>query len=273
MITRVHTVVRCLIIFTAVSICVTLACKSPAPSTGMRIVSLSPAMTEIIFALGAQERLVGVTAYCTYPLEARDIEKVGDFSNPSIERILGLKPDLVIVNTPEQRRIKLQLEQLGVDVFESSPATLSDIYKEITAIGILLNMQHAAESIVTYMETNIKPRERTKKRVYVELSSRPLITIGSNTFLSQLLELAGGLNIFADSKKAYPVVSPEAVILRDPEIIVVLHPGAFGDRIGWKNISAVRTGRVFTGLDQDNLMRPGPRLVLGFKALCTVIND
>jgi iron complex transport system substrate-binding protein len=248
-------------------------CKQQINASRFKIVSLSPATTEIIFALNAQDHLVGVTTYCTYPEETRTITQVGDFSNPSLERIVGLKPDLVIVTTPEQNRIKQQLEQLHIHTYTSEPRTMKDVYTDILEIGKQLNATEKAESIVQYMNTIIKPVEGPKKRVYVELSPRPLVTIGNATFLNELIDLAGGKNIFSDHDKAYPVVSPEAVILRDPEIIIVLHPQNFGERIGWNNVYAVRNGRIFTDLDQDHLMRPGPRLVFGFRALCNVIND
>ena len=201
------------------------------------------------------------------------ITRIGDFSNPSLERIISLTPDLVIVNTPEQQRIQKQLEQMNIQVFESSPKSMKDIYDEILAIGTKLDANQAAESIVTYMKQSIIPSSVTRKRVYIELSSRPLITIGSTTFLDDLLNMAGGTNIFSDHTKPYPVVTQEAVIERDPQIIILLHPESFGNRVGWSNVSAVKTGKIFTELDPDHLMRPGPRLVLGFKALVHAIHD
>jgi iron complex transport system substrate-binding protein len=248
-------------------------CRPQAITPGYKVVSLSPAMTEVIFALNAQEKLVGVTTYCTYPEQAQSITKIGDFSNPSLERIIGLKPDLVIVNTPEQQRLKRQLEQLNITIFESSPQSLQDIYDEIRAIGAKLNATHTAESIVTYMKESIIPSGTIKKRVYVELSPRPLITIGSTTFLDELLDMAGGENIFSDHAKPYPVVTQEAVIERDPQIIILLHPEPFGTRVGWNNVSAVKNGTIFTELNQDHLMRPGPRLVEGFRALTNALHD
>lgn len=248
-------------------------CKQQSDTSEFKVVSLSPAMTEIIFALNAQNHLVGVTTYCTYPEEAQSITKVGDFSNPSLERIVGLKPDLVIVTTPEQNRIKQQLEQLDIQTLASEPRTVQDVYTEILEIGGQLHATEKAESIVQNMKTIIKPVEGSKKRVYIELSPRPLVTIGNTTFLNELVELAGGANIFAEHEKAYPVVAQETVIQRDPEIIIILHPEPFGTRVGWQNIAAVQNSQVFTNLDQDHLMRPGPRLVYGYKALLDILHD
>jgi len=249
-----------------------LTCGKDILSPEFRIVSLSPAMTEILFAIGAEKNLVGVTTFCDYPAEAKELYKVGDFSNPSMERIIGLKPDLVVVNIPEQKRIKNQLDQLRIKTFVSSPRTIEDIYREITAIAALVKKEKKADSLIAYMKKNLKPiKIKERKRVYVELSSRPLVTIGASTFLNELIEMAGGYNIFQDLTRDYPVVTQEQVIKRNPEIIIVLHPDGIGERLGWAEIPAVKNQRIYSGLEQDCLMRPGPRLVQGLKELKRII--
>ncbi|MEO0205628.1 MAG: helical backbone metal receptor, partial [candidate division WOR-3 bacterium] len=203
------------------------------------------------------------------PDSAKRIYKVGDFSNPSLERILSLKPDLVIVSLPEQMRIKNQLEKFRVNVFTTSPETLEDIYQEIMKLGRIIKQERPADSIVAYMQSNIKPVNRGKKKVkvYVEISARPLITIGGESFLNELIEMAGGENIFSDLKKDYPVISQEQIIAKNPEVIIILHPEKIDRRIGWNKITAIRNKKVYEDLNQDWLMRPGPRLVLGFEQL------
>jgi iron complex transport system substrate-binding protein len=268
-----HSHLRRTIILSVACLFVIPACRSQTPARAPNVVSLSPAITEIIFALKEQDHLVGVTTYCTYPEQAQSITKVGDFSNPSLERIVGLKPDLVIVNTPEQKRIKHQLEQLHIQTFASEPRTMQDVYTEILEIGEHLHATEKAESIVQHMKTVIQPVKRSERRVYVELSPRPLVTIGSTTFLNELIAMAGGRNVFDDRDNPYPVVAQEVVIQRDPEIIIILHPESFGNRVGWSNVSAVQNNRIYHDLNQDHLMRPGPRLVLGYSALVDVIND
>jgi iron complex transport system substrate-binding protein len=249
-----------------------LSCKPPTRKKGFTIVSISPAMTEILFALGAGNHLVGVTTFCNYPEPAKKIYKIGDFSNPSVERIVGLKPDLVIVNLPEQMRIKKQLAKLGITVFVSSPNALNDIYKEIAEIAGLIGKERAADSLILYMKKNITPfKQPNKKRVYVELSPRPIITIGAHSFLNELLEMAGGKNIFSDLEKDYPVISQEEIIKRDPEIIILLHPESIKNRLAWKKIAAIKNNKIYRDINQDHLLRPGPRLVEGFKALKRII--
>jgi iron complex transport system substrate-binding protein len=124
------------------------------------------------------------------------------------------------------------------------------------------------------MQSNLQGKvQENPKRVFVEISPRPIITIGAATFLNDLIERAGGKNIFGDLKKDYPVVNQEAVITRDPEIIIVLHPEDTTGRTGWQKIQAIKNDRVYTDLNPDHLMRPGPRLVEGFRQLKRAIND
>ena len=279
--------IGCVVFILAVGI---NSCEKPVSHTGFKIVSLSPAMTEIVFTLGAAQDLVGVTTFCNYPEQAKKIYKIGDFSNPSLERIVGLKPDLVIVNLPEQMRIKRQLEKLNINIFISSPRTLDDIYNEIIEIGRILKKEQAADSLVNYMKMHIsrvyKPvlpvpkyiegnavEGSSKKRIYIELSPKPLVTVGAPSFLNELLEMAGAENIFADLVKDYPVVPQEEVIKRNPDIIIVLHPEKITDRLGWRKITAIKNNAVYTTLNQDHLMRPGPRLVIGFKELKEIIDE
>lgn len=255
------------------ALCLT-SCAENKTQDHPRIVSLSPAMTEILFSIGAGDKLVGVTTFCDFPEAARKITKVGDFSHPSIERIIGLKPDLVVVNLPEQSRVKRELDKLKIRTFVSSPASLSGLYAELSALGAELDLQNAADSLVAYMETSLKAGVcSAPKRIYVEISPRPLVTIGSATFLNDLIEMAGGVNIFDDLEKEYPVVGQEAVITRDPEIIIVLHPEDITGRTGWQDIRAIKDGRVHADLDPDHLMRPGPRLVRGFERLKAIIDQ
>jgi len=229
-------------------------------------------MTEILFSLGADNKLVGVTTFCDFPEETKKIAKVGDFSNPSIERIVGLRPDLVIVNLPEQRRIKRELDKLNIRTFVSSPASLAEMYEEISTLGAAIALQSAADSLISYMKDNLKPVvPATRKKVYIEISPRPLITVGSATFLNSLIHDAGGTNIFRDLKRAYPVVTQESIIARDPEIILVLHPEGITGRTGWKNIRAIKNSSVYDDLNPDHFMRPGPRLIQGFEKLCEIL--
>jgi len=251
-----------------------ISCAQKQKSSGYRIVSLSPAMTEILFSIGAGDRIVGVTTFCDFPSQAKAIRKVGDFSHPSIERIIGLKPDLVIVNLPEQMRVKNELNRLKVKTFITAPNSLSGLYSEISTIGAELDFRRQADSLVEYMKDNLRAVTPTyRKRIYVEISPKPIITVGAKTFLNDLIYRAGGVNIFSDLDRDYPVVSQETVIDRNPEIIIVLHPENIKGRIGWQKVTAIKNDQVYLDLNQDHLMRPGPRLVQGFRQLLEIIHD
>lgn len=265
---------RGIIIFGGLFLSSLLCCARHEKSDSLRIVSLSPAMTEILFSLGAGDKIVGATTFCDHPPEAKKITRVGDFSHPSIERIIALKPDLVIVHLPEQRRIKEELNKLRMKIFSSSPHSLSEIYAEISALGRAIELDKQSDSLVAYMKANLEAvTTKHRKRIYLEISPRPIVTIGGSTFLDDLIYRAGGINVFADLNKDYPVVTQESVITRDPELIIVLHPESITGRTGWQKIEAIEKGRVYTDLDPDLFMRPAPRLIQGFQRLKEIIND
>lgn len=257
-----------------------LACSSPRPddSTRLKVVSLAPNLTEIVYALGQGKGLVGVTAQCDYPPEAKELPKVGDYARPSLERILKLRPDLVLVALPEHRIIAGELRTLGLRVLEVSPRTLDEIFRSIEAIAQELGAVKEGDSLTRVLKETLNqiPSPPDTPRVYVEISATPLISVGGGSFLNDLLIRAGGKNIFAGILQDYPMVSSEAVIHRDPEVILLLHsqatPITIAERLGWERISAVRSGRVYPGLNPDLLLRPGPRVVLGCKELFELLH-
>lgn len=212
-----------------------------------------------------------MTSYCDYPAAARQKNVVGDFSTPSLERIIALQPTLVIVSLPEQRRIEAALEQLSIPVFALSPRSLADLYEGITTLGRLIGRQGPADSLVQLMKSVIVGAPTRERSVYIELNGQPLMTVGSGSLLGEVLDSAGGCNVFAELTREFPIVSQEEVIRRDPEVIIVLHPGSVVDRTGWSRVRAVREGRVFAALDDDLLLRPGPRLALGYAELRKVL--
>ena len=250
-----------------------LFCSSPQKGGKIeRVVSLAPNITEIIYALGKENLLVGTTIWDDYPEVVKKKPKVGDFSNPSFERILKLKPDLVFATLPEQRIIIDRLKGLGVKVFVSQPKKLEDIFREIGEIALVLGAKERGDSLVKSLKEKISLVSKTppshRYRVYAELSVNPLISVGGNSFLGEVISIAGGENIFKDITQEYPMVSSEEVIKRDPEVIVILHPtGEIRERLGWENISAVRNERVYSDIDEDILLRPGPRIVKGIEEL------
>lgn len=237
-----------------------------------RIVSFAPSLTEMVYALGGQDRLVGVTAWCNHPPQAGDKPSVGDFSSPNWERIAALKPDLVILVAGERSAILARLEALGIPSAAFRSEGVADVLGETLLMGGLLGRKAAAESLAASMRARLdsldskveKVPTARRPRVFAEISARPLMTGSDQSFLGQLIALAGGANIAGELPQPYAAINPELVALRRPDVILVLHPGAsageVGRRLGWSSIPAVRYGRIVTGLDLDLLMRPGPRL-------------
>jgi iron complex transport system substrate-binding protein len=239
---------------------------------GTRVVSLVPSATEVIYALGAEERLVGTTTFCDYPEAAKHTYKVGDFANPDIERIRALRPSLVILTLPVHQLIAEKLEEAGTRVYVSRPVGIEGILTEIESLGHRLGKPGAARELADSLRRELSelPEYPDSPRVYVEISSSPLVSVGQATFLDEVVGHACGRNIYAGSSQEYPLVDQEFVVTQDPEVIILLHPGPGEDvrmRLGWQGIAAVRQGRVITDLDENLVSRPGPRFVRAIRTL------
>ncbi len=245
--------------------------KGEISKSRVRVVSLAPSLTEIVFALRRGDDLLGVTTFCNYPAQAAKKYKVGDFSNPSLERIVTVKPDIVLVTIPEQTRIKNELEKLKIKTYNSSPATIGDIFKDIMTIGQILNASDRADSLIDSLRdelarvTQILVTDTPK--VYLEISPQPLVSVGSSSYINEMICLAGGKNIFGDLGVDYPVISQEELLKRNPDIIFILHDARVGQRLGWKEIGAVRNNRIYYDLEPDLVFRPGPRVIKGIKMM------
>ncbi|MCB1025075.1 MAG: cobalamin-binding protein [Acidobacteria bacterium] len=231
-----------------------------------KAVSLAPNLTEIIFAVGAGDKLVGVTSYCNYPERAKDIPKVGDTLKPNIENILALKPDVVFVSTASQlQSFSETLEKQGISVFVTNPNSLEDIYNSIEKIGEVFGNAKQAEEVVTQLKKRVREiEEKTKNtrkiRTFVQID-RSLYTIGEESFLTDLIEKAGGSSVTKDVATAYPKISKEKALALDPEAIILSEsPDNISPNDAFKNSSAIRNGRVYK-INADILSRPAPRIV------------
>ncbi len=249
-----------------------------------RIISISPSNTEILFAIGAGDKVVGVTDYCDYPEEAKEKEKIGGFSDPSIEMIVALNPDLILITSGVQESITNELEKLDLTVLVIEPKTLEAMLKSVMLMGKAIGQVEEAEELVSNLQeridkvvskTEVIP-EADKPKVFFEVWNDPLMTAGPGSFLDDMIRLAGGINIAADTDKEYPMFSLEALVARDPEVIIGGHitiPDlrAVEKREGWTDIKAVKEGRIYAG-DINIFVRPGPRLVDGLEAMAKFIH-
>lgn len=241
-----------------------------------RIISVAPSHTEILFALGAGNRVVGVTTYCNYPEEAQSREKIGGFSSPSLEKIITLRPDLVLVYDKQQTLIQ-GLDNAGVPVMAFSPESINETMATIKLIGQATGTNDAASTLNADLQKRIDAvaaRVRTipetqKLRVYYELWYEPLMSAGPDTLAGDLIEKAGGKSITADAREDYPEFSEEVILSRDPQVMLhtyghdskdVPDAAIIAQRPGWSELSFVKTSRIYS-LDADLFDRSGPRAV------------
>jgi iron complex transport system substrate-binding protein len=261
-----------LIIFLAVLNLTIISCgrKRPVENTfsgTVRCVSLVPSITEIIYALDAGDLLKGNTNQCDYPVAARRVYKVGDFQAPELERIMVVKPTVVFATLPVHARLIERLREMGVRVYISDPKSIGDVFAEVESVGSILGMKLKAQQLADSLRRCLSrlPPFSDTPRVYIEIASAPLMSIGRQTFINDLIKLAGGRNIFDDVGQPYPVINPEDVAKKDPEVILIMHPGIsrneVGQRVGWAKISAIQSGRVYDDLDENLFFRPGPRVI------------
>lgn len=247
-----------------------------------RIISLAPGLTETTFAIGAGPRLVAVTTLDTFPPECKELPRIGGFAPETInvEAILALKPDLVLAGGRFQEPVVRVLERQGLPVVVIDPTTLEAVQESILQVGKLAgNLAEARDLNQNFSRRLQSVRQRwegipdaERPRVFYVLWDEPLMTVGPRTFVGQMIELAGGKNIFGDSRQDYPRISDEVVLGRNPEILLVPdHGGAsiparICKRPGWNRLQPVAAGQIGT-LPEDLVNRPGPRLIEGLEAI------
>ncbi|MFN8638526.1 MAG: ABC transporter substrate-binding protein [Dehalococcoidia bacterium] len=242
-----------------------------------RVISLSPGATEILFSIGAGDRVVGTDAFSDFPDAAAKTQKI-DYSNPSPEAAIALKPDLVIMAT-RQEQFVAQFRSLGMTVFLArEPENLEGVYASIDLLGRLTGRPVEAARVSTEMRTKIEAVTAslsdvtTGPRVFFELDPT-LFTVAPNSFVGAMLTTLKARNIAPSGSSPFPQVTAEAVLAADPEVIILSHPGATSDvgaRPGWGAVSAVRNSRIYA-VNPDLVNRPGPRLAEGIRVLALAL--
>ena len=239
-----------------------------------RIISLAPGFTETLIDLGLQNRIVGVTTSCDYLKEVKEVERIGLYMKPSLEKIVGLSPDLVFAtNYVGQRQTVRALEKLGIRVEVFEEKGIEGLFLEIKKMGEVCGKQEKANFLIQRMQKRIKEvRTRSsslsRPRVYVEVGYNPLFTCGKGSFIDELIEIAGGENIAHEIDKPYPRVSAEFIISRNPEVIILPYMGrGYGKesvkrRNGWQGISAVLNDRIYDDIGPQIITILAPNLIL-----------
>lgn len=244
-----------------------------------RIVSLAPNITEILFALQLGNKVVGVTDFCDYPVEAGDKPKVGWLISPNLEKIISLQPDIVFATTEGNKpEIVDELERMNIKTYVLNPHNINSVLSDITAIGTVTGQGIVAREIVTSLSRRIdsikkKALEGRPKRVIYLVSTDPVISAGPGSFIHDLILTAGGANVLSDSPIRYPRIDMEEIILKDPEVIIV--PTDLIEQLQewkkrWGGISAFKNGMVYP-INPDIVSRPGPRIIEGLELISEYI--
>lgn len=250
-----------------------------APQT---IVCLAPNITEIVFALGLGDRVIAVTDNSNYPAEALEKEKVGNFFEPNVEKIIALSPDVVFASALVKEPVD-QLENAGLKVVVLDPTSIDEIFEAMLLVGEVAQVKDHATERVNKLRGELEAIEEQvagipddeRPVVYYEVWHEGFMTAGPGTFINSIIEKAGGINLAADAEAAYPNYSEEAILAKDPDVIILGHSGQSVDdikaRTNWSNVSAVKNGRVYA-LDPDIFSRPGPRIIEAVRQLAQLLH-
>jgi iron complex transport system substrate-binding protein len=254
------------------------------PDDPRRIVSLAPSITEIIFALGQRARLIGVTQYSNYPAEAAALPKVGSYVRLDLERIVALNPDLCIaIKDGNPKETIDRLQSLDIPVFAVNPHNLESMLQTIQKIGGILNASQKATTLVTDMRSRIQQvailvsKTAHQPRVFIQIGISPIVSAGSNTFIDELINRAGGINVAA-GPSAYPHFSREQVLALAPDVLIITSMARSGGyekaKADWSRLAdmpAVRQKRIHT-VDSDLFDRPSPRLLEALEILTRLLH-
>lgn len=254
------------------------------PATPERVVALAPSITEIIFALGQEDRLKGVTTYSNYPPAALALPKVGTYIRLDLERIVALAPDLCIaIKDGNPKAAVDRLTELNVPVYTVNPVDIEQVIQAVIEIGGLLNAEENAHRLAEEMHTRVQrvksqmAHATHRPRVFFQIGIAPIVSVGTKTFINELIVLAGGDNIAAGST-AYPRFNREQVLALAPEVIIIssMTRGASFEQIkqewqNWPKIPAVQHQRIYI-VDSDLFDRPSPRLVEALEMLVKLIH-
>ena len=248
------------------------------PVRPQRIVTLAPNLTEIVYAIGAGDLLVGNTTFCNYPEEAKQVTKVGDTLQPNIERIIALRPELILVSTASQlETFTKQLDERGIAVFITDPHDLEGVFSSIKKIGDLLSREQQAETLLNNLRARAAAVEEAVKSrppvtVFYQVSPSPLWTAGRKAWVTDLIRRGGGKSVTGEVEGEWMRYSDEAALASQPEAIIMATSGEKMEvAAALQKSPAVINKRVYE-INGDYLSRPGPRLIEGLEQIALVLH-
>jgi iron complex transport system substrate-binding protein len=252
----------------------------PQPAPATRIVSLAPHLTELAFSAGAGDRIVATVDYSDHPAQARAIARIGDAFRVDFERLLALRPDAVLVwasGTPVQTIDRIRALHLPVMTFETY--RLADVSAVVRSIGRLAGTSDVADPVASRFDEEIRAlreqyRARPQVSVFMQINDRPIYTVNGRHIISEVIELCGGRNVFAQLDELAPAVGIESVIAANPQVIISTSdtvPDAAASWSKWRHIDAVRNGNVYT-LPSDDIARATVRLTDGAREMCRTLD-
>lgn len=258
----------------------TLAQTDPQAAGAKRIIALSPHGVEMLYAIGAGDRIVATTDHADYPESAKLIPRIGGYYGIQIERIIELNPDLVVVWASGNKLEDINhIKQLGFTVFNSDPESLDDVATEIEQLGLLTDQapqaqQVAADYRLQLAEIRQQNTLKSKVKVFYQLWSTPLMTVSKGSWIEHIIDACNGTNVFYDAANEYPQISIENVLLTDAEVI--LQSQDEGNVMGvnwsqWPELPAVKNKHIYQ-LDADVLHRASPRVIQGVKLVCDALD-
>lgn len=247
-----------------------------------RIISLAPHITESLFAVAGGDKIIGAVSYSDYPEEAKLIPRVGGYPSLDIEKIVFLKPDLVIAWTHNNLNQVTKLKSLGLTVFISDPKHPGDVAKTLRRFGVLTGTTSTANKVAdNYINQYIKLKNRfsnrEKVKVFYQIWNKPLMTVGGQHLISDIINLCGGVNVFSEIKTLTPKISVESVIASEAEVIIA---GGMGEKNpewltewkSWNKLPAVEKEQLYF-INPDILQRVGPRILQGAEELCELLDN
>ncbi len=248
-----------------------------------RIIALSPHSVEMLYAIGAGDRIIATVEHSDYPSQAKSILRIGNYTGIQIEKVLQLEPDLVVVWRSGNKAADLEkLKSLGLKTYNSQPKDISQISDDLRNLGKLTGLEYNAQIVIDklnreYQQLKNKYQNKQPVSVFYQMWHDPLRSVGPGSWIEKLIRNCGGQNIFDDSDADYPLVSLESILVKNPKVIIIPHhSGNVGEKTNiwkkWPEISAVKEKHIYS-LNGDLLHRFTPRALDGLEALCEKIDE